>query len=183
MTDATVAQACKMFNGKPHSRFVVGNDCRQPAAAVGAVDQNDRYRRCDAVIDNRISQGDGRKYETVNAAGDQLVDEFLLSRAVGSDVDDDRCITLGAERFRHSAQNGRESGIGNIRSEHPDQARSPRPQARGRHIHLIAKCRRSRADSFGHVCRDEMVHRRAERARHGRGMHAASGGHILDRRA
>ena len=36
MTDATVAQACKMFNGKPHSRFVVGNDCRQPAAAVGA---------------------------------------------------------------------------------------------------------------------------------------------------
>ena len=135
------------------------------------------------MADDGIVQGDGRQNETVDAAGDQSIDQFLLPRTVGSDVDDDRRITLGAERFRHPAENRRESGVRDVRGEHPDQARSSGAQARGGHIRLIAERRRRRADSFGHVGRDQMAHRRAERARHRRGMHAASGGHILDRRA
>ena len=42
MADAAVAQACEMFHGQPHSRFVVGNHRRQSPAGVGAVDQNHR---------------------------------------------------------------------------------------------------------------------------------------------
>ena len=144
----------EMFDREPHAGFVVGDDRRQLArrrrVRLTRTTGTDAARQWPTT--GSLSTH-GREHQAVDAARDQPVDQFLLPRRIGPDVDHDGGIARSAERLRDAAQDRREAGVGDIGREHADQAGSAGAQARRGHIRLIAERRRRRANPLCHLGR------------------------------
>lgn len=163
MAYASMAETDEMLDREAHAFRIIRQNTGQARGVVCAVDQNRRRAGAQALRDGRIVSRDGRKDQTVHALCDELVDHLSLPRAIPANVGDDGGVTALAENFSNSAENGRETGVGDVRRENADEARAPGSQPGGDRIAPVAEFFCDRPDATGHVLGDEMRGIRAER--------------------
>ena len=139
-----------------------------------AVDEDEGDAFGEAEIDAGVAPRGGCQDKAVHLPREQPLDDAALPVGVGAGVGDDRNEALGVQGFLDTAQDRRKDGVGDVGQHDADHVRTPRAQAGGEGVRVVAKLGGDGEDARGHLVGQQRTRLGLECPRDGRGMNAGS---------